>query len=87
METGGHLRGRANFALIFPAILPIQKYETPYNTTDCNICQDLFCEKIHRYRRIFGFGSKNGFLGESPAIMLEDETMGVVGWFQVFLIK
>ena len=45
METGGHLRGRANFTLIFPAILPIQKYETPYNTTDCNICQDLFCEK------------------------------------------
>ena len=87
METGGHLRGRANFALIFPTILPIQKYETPYNTTDCNICQDLFCEKIHRYRRISGFGSKNGFLGESPAIMLEDETMGVVGWFQVFLIK
>ena len=41
------MRGRVNFALMFPTIPPFQNYETTYNTTDCNICQDLFCEKIH----------------------------------------
>ena len=87
METGGHLRGRANFALIFPATLPIQKYETPYNTTEPKICQDLFCEKIHRYRRIFGFGSKNGFLGESPAILRRDDYDGGGGVVSGFFNK
>ena len=31
-----------------------------------------------------GSGRKNGFLGRSPAIMLEYRTLGAVGWFQVF---
>ena len=31
-----------------------------------------------------GSGRKNGFLGRSPAIMLEYRTLGMVGWFQVF---
>ena len=34
-----------------------------------------------------GSGRKNGFLGGSPAIMLEYRTLGMVGWFQVFLLS
>ena len=56
----------------------------------------FFVKKFTGIAGILGSGRKTGFwvnlrqscfLGESPAIMLEDETMGVVGWFQVFLIK
>ena len=34
-----------------------------------------------------GSGRKNGFRGRSPAIVLGYKTLGVVGWFQVFLLS
>ena len=87
METGGHLRGRANFALIFPATLPIQKYKTPYNTTDCNICQDLFCETIHRYRRNWEFRCGGSGKDRSPAILRRDDYDGGGGVVSGFFNK
>ena len=47
----------------------------------------FFVKKFTGIAGFLGSGRKTGFWSESPAILLEDETMGVVGWFQVFLIK
>ena len=47
----------------------------------------FFVKKIHKYRRIFGFGSKNGFLGESPAILRRDDYDGGGGVVSGFFNK
>ena len=47
----------------------------------------FFVKKFTSIAGILGSGRKTGFWSESPAILLEDETMGVVGWFQVFLLS
>ena len=65
-------------------ISPLLKFETPYNTTDIIVCQEFFVKKFTGIAGFLGSGRKNGFLGRSPAIMLEYRTLGVVGWFHIF---
>ena len=68
-------------------ISPLLKFETPYNTTDIIVCQEFFVKKFTGIAGFLGSGRKNGFLGGSPAIMLRDRTLGVVGWFHIFLLS